>query len=66
MISSGLSELWCGIHTDRILRCFINPKGLNYEDFLEGVVPELSELANNLRLNTELLSQDLSGVLVTF
>jgi hypothetical protein len=62
MIPSRLSELWCGIHTDPILRCFVNLEWLNCEDLLEGVVPELSELANGLRLSTEVLSQDLSGL----
>jgi hypothetical protein len=61
-----LSELWCGIHTDLVLKCFINLKGLNCEEMLEGVVPELSELANGLRLSTEVPSQDLSGVWITF
>jgi hypothetical protein len=62
MVPSELSELWCGIHTDLVLRCFINQEGLNYEDLLEGVVPELGELANGLRLSTKVSSQDLSGV----
>jgi hypothetical protein len=39
---SGLSELWCGIHTAPVLRCFVNSEGLNCEDLLEGVVPELT------------------------
>jgi hypothetical protein len=42
-----------------------NPEGLNYTDLLEGVISELSELANNLRLNTEVPSQDLSESWVT-
>jgi hypothetical protein len=46
MVLSGLSELWCGIHTNPILRCFDNPEALNYEDLLEGMVPKLGELAN--------------------
>jgi hypothetical protein len=33
---------------------------------LEGMVPELGELANGLRLSTEVLNQDLSIVWVTF
>jgi hypothetical protein len=41
-VPSGLSELWCGICTDPILRCFINPEGLNYKHLLEGMVPELA------------------------
>jgi hypothetical protein len=36
-----LSELWCRICTNPVLRCFINLKGLNYEDMLEGLVSEL-------------------------
>jgi hypothetical protein len=34
-------------------------------DLLEGVIPELGELANGLRLNTEVMNQDLSGAWVT-
>jgi hypothetical protein len=34
----------------------MNPEGLNYEDLQEGVIPKLSELANGLRLNTEVSS----------
>jgi hypothetical protein len=57
--------LWCGICTNLILRCVYNPNGLNHGDLLEGVIPELGELANGLRLNSEVLSQDLSGAWVT-
>jgi hypothetical protein len=53
------------VSTNPVLSCFINPKGLNYEDLLEGIIPELDELANGLRLNTEVPSQDMSGALVT-
>jgi hypothetical protein len=56
MVSSRLLELWCKIHISPVLRCFVNLKGLNCEDLLEGVVPELSELANSLRLSTEVPS----------
>jgi hypothetical protein len=42
-----------------------NLEGLNCEDLLEGVIPELGELANEIRLNTEVPSQDLSGACVT-
>jgi hypothetical protein len=58
--------LWCEIHTDPVLRCFVNLEGLNCEDMLEGMVLELGELANDLRLSTKVPSQDLSGVWVTF
>jgi hypothetical protein len=51
--------------TDPIVRCFINLEGLNCEDLLEGVILKLDELANGLRLNTEVPSQDLSGAWVT-
>jgi hypothetical protein len=34
-------RLWCGIRTGPVLRCFMNPEGLNYEDLLVDVVPEL-------------------------
>jgi hypothetical protein len=56
MVLSRLSELWCEIHTDHVLRCFITPEGLNCEDLLEGVVPKRGELANGLRLSTEVPS----------
>jgi hypothetical protein len=60
-------KMWCDVRTDPILRCFDNPEGLNCEDLLVGVVPELSslKLANSLRLGTVVLSQDLSGAWVT-
>jgi hypothetical protein len=35
-------RIWCGIHTDPILRCFVDPEGLNCRDLLVGVVPELT------------------------
>jgi hypothetical protein len=44
--------LWCGIFTDPVLRCFVNLEGLNSEDLLDDVDPELGELANGLRLTT--------------
>jgi hypothetical protein len=53
---------WCGMHTDPILRCFDNPEGLNCEDLLVGIVPEL---ANGLRLSTAVLSHNLSRAWVT-
>jgi hypothetical protein len=34
-------RMWCGIHTNPILRCFMDPEGLNYRDLLVGVVLEL-------------------------
>jgi hypothetical protein len=30
-------RMWCGIRTNFILRCFINPEGLNSGDLLVGV-----------------------------
>jgi hypothetical protein len=33
-------RMWCGKHTDPILRCLINPKGRSCGDLLVGVVPE--------------------------
>jgi hypothetical protein len=36
-----------------ILQCFVNLEGLNYEDLLEGMVPELGKLANSLRTSTK-------------
>jgi hypothetical protein len=35
-------RMWCGIHTDPILKCFVNPEGLSCRDLLVGVVPELA------------------------
>jgi hypothetical protein len=34
-------RLWCGICTDPILQRVNNPEGLNYEDLLDRVLPEL-------------------------
>jgi hypothetical protein len=33
--------MWCGIHTNPVLMCFVNQKRLSYRDLLVGVVPEL-------------------------
>jgi hypothetical protein len=35
-------RMWCRIHTDPVLRCFDNPKGLIYGNFLVDVVPKLA------------------------
>jgi hypothetical protein len=35
-------RMWCRICTDPILRCFVDPEGLNYEDLLVSMVPKLS------------------------
>jgi hypothetical protein len=32
---------WCVVRTVPVLRCFDNPAGLNYEDLLVGIVPEI-------------------------
>jgi hypothetical protein len=32
--------MWCNVYTNPILRCFINPKGLNCADLLVGMVHE--------------------------
>jgi hypothetical protein len=32
--------MWCRIHTNPVLRCFMNPERLSYEDMLNSVVPE--------------------------
>jgi hypothetical protein len=37
-------RIWCGIRTDPVLRCFMDPEGLNYRDLLIGVVPEIAGL----------------------
>jgi hypothetical protein len=34
-------RMWCKIHTDPVLRCFVNLEGLSYRDLLVGVIPEL-------------------------
>jgi hypothetical protein len=34
--------MWCGIHTNPVLRCFVDTKELSYGDLLVGVVPELT------------------------
>jgi hypothetical protein len=31
-------RMWCGIHTDPFLRCFVDPEGLNCGDLLVSVV----------------------------
>jgi hypothetical protein len=58
-------RLGCNKRTNPILRCFVNSKRLNYEDLLVGMVHEFVDLANGLRLSTEVPSQDLSGVWIT-
>jgi hypothetical protein len=35
-------RMGCGECTNLVLRCFANPEGLNYEDLLVGMVPELA------------------------
>jgi hypothetical protein len=35
-------RMWSDMRTNHILRCFDNPEGLNYEDLIVGIVPELS------------------------
>jgi hypothetical protein len=57
--------LGCSKHTNPILRCFINPEGLNRRDMLVGMVHEFIELANSLTLSIKVLSQDLIGAWVT-
>jgi hypothetical protein len=54
-------RMWCSIRTDPVLLCFDNPEELSCGDLLVGVVPELFELANGLRLGIVVSSQDLSG-----
>jgi hypothetical protein len=55
----------CGVRTDPVHGCFDNPKGLNIGHFPSGCDPCVCELANDLRLGTTVLSQDLSGAWVT-
>jgi hypothetical protein len=33
---------WCGIHTNPVLRRFVNSEGLSYRDLLVSVVPKLT------------------------
>jgi hypothetical protein len=33
--------MWCGIHTDPILRCFIDSEELSYGNMLISMVPKL-------------------------
>jgi hypothetical protein len=35
-------RMWCGILTDPILRCFMDPEWMNYGDLLVGMVPEFT------------------------
>jgi hypothetical protein len=35
-------RMWCRIHTDPILRYFVDPEGLNYGDLPVGVVLEIT------------------------
>jgi hypothetical protein len=35
-------RMWCDERTDTVLRCFVNPDGLNCGDLLVNVVPELT------------------------
>jgi hypothetical protein len=34
-------RMWCGIHTDPVVMCFINQKELSCGDLLVSMVPEL-------------------------
>jgi hypothetical protein len=54
-------RLGCGKCTNSVIRCFISSEGLNCRDMLEGMVHKFVELANGLRLSTDVPSQDLSG-----
>jgi hypothetical protein len=35
-------RMWCIIRNDPIIRCFVDPEGLNYRDLLVSVVLELT------------------------
>jgi hypothetical protein len=39
--SIHIIRMWCGICTDPVLRCFVNPEGLSCGDLLLDVVPKL-------------------------
>jgi hypothetical protein len=56
---------WCGIRADPVLGCLDDPGGLNNGYLLSGYGPCVQELADGLRHDTVVLSQDLSGAWVT-
>jgi hypothetical protein len=58
-------RLGCRERTNPVLRCFVNPEGMNCRDLLVGMSHEFIELTNSLRLSTDVPSQDLSGAWVT-
>jgi hypothetical protein len=35
-------RMWCGIRTDLVLGCFVNPEGLSCGDLIVGMVTELT------------------------
>jgi hypothetical protein len=40
--SVQVARMWCRTRIDPILRCFMDPEGLNYRDLLVGMVLELT------------------------
>jgi hypothetical protein len=56
---------WCSMHANPILRCLDDPEGLNNGYLPRWRSPQVCELANNLILDTIVLSQVLSGAWVT-
>jgi hypothetical protein len=55
----------CGVSTHPVLRCFDNPEKLNTEYLPSQHGSLIHELTDDLKMGTELLSQNLSGVWIT-
>jgi hypothetical protein len=56
---------WHGLRLNRVLRCLENSEGLSNGYLPVGRGPLVHELANDMRLGTTVLSQDLSGAWLT-
>jgi hypothetical protein len=52
---------WHIMRADPILRCLDDPEGLNNGYFPSRHGPQVSELANGLRIGSAVLSQELGG-----
>jgi hypothetical protein len=52
---------WRDLHVDPIRRCFDDPEWLNNGYLASGCDPRVRELANSMRLGTEVTSQDMCG-----
>jgi hypothetical protein len=58
-------RMWCGTHANPILRCLDDLEGLNNGHLPSGRAPRVRQLANGLRLDTIVPSQDLSRPCIT-